>query len=227
MSAGIDIARIAALVGEPARAQMLLVLLSGQAMTATELSQAAAVTKQTASTHLSRMVDAGLLCVEHQGRHRYFRLANADVAQLLEHLLGMAGRIDASVPRAGPREHSLRKARVCYDHLAGEMGVRMLDSLLAHGLVQRHDGALRIGTNGYRHFEQLGIDISALSSRRRPPCRACLDWSMRRHHLAGSLGAVLLVDLLERGWARRARQSRAIHFTIEGEALFGRRYPLT
>jgi DNA-binding transcriptional ArsR family regulator len=227
MSAGIDIARIAGLVGEPARAQMLLVLLSGQAMTATELSQAAAVTKQTASTHLSRMVEAGLLCVESQGRHRYFRLANADVALLLEHLLGMAGRIEAPARDAGPRDQSLRKARICYDHLAGELGVRMLDSLLANDLVQRCDDALCIGPNGHRHFEQLGIDISELTSRRRPPCRACLDWSMRRHHLAGSLGAVLLADLLARGWARRSRLSRAIHFTIEGEALFCRQYPLS
>jgi DNA-binding transcriptional ArsR family regulator len=226
MSAGIDIARIAGLVGEPARAQMLLVLLSGQALTATELSQAATVTRQTASTHLSRMVEAGLLCVESQGRHRYFRLANADVAQLLEHLLGMAGRIDAPAQRAGPRDHSLRKARICYDHLAGELGVRMLDSLLAQDLLQRRDDALLVGPNGRRHFDKRGIDISTLAARRRSPCRACLDWSMRRHHLAGSLGALLLADLLERGWARRSRLSRAIVFTIEGEALFCRQYPL-
>lgn len=224
MPAAIDVARIAGLVGEPARAKILLALMAGQALTATELAQRAAITKQTASMHLARMVDADLLRAERQGRHRYFRLADADVAQLLEHLLGVAERLGSSPIRTGPRDAGLRKARVCYDHLAGDLGVLMFDGLIAQGHLRIREDSVESAPGADRQFREWGLDIDSLHKQRRVLCRHCLDWSVRRYHLAGSLGAALLGDILQRGWARRSRESRLITFTIQGEALFLRRY---
>ncbi len=224
MPAAIDIARVSGLIGEPARANMLLALMAGQALTATELAQRADITKQTASTHLSRMLDAELLRVESQGRHRYFRLADADVAQLLEHLLGVAERVGGISKQTGPRDLGLRKARVCYDHLAGDLGVIMFDALVAQGLLRVLDDSVTTTPAGDRYFRELGFDVDAMQGQRRRLCRYCLDWSVRRHHLAGMLGAALLNDVLENGWARRARGTRAIHFTIQGETAFRQRY---
>lgn len=224
MSAGIDVARIAGLIGEPARAEILLALMSGKALTATELAQAANITKQTASAHLSRMLGADLLRVESQGRHRYFRLADVDVARLLEHLLGLAERAGSLSVRTGPRDIGLRKARVCYDHLAGELGVFMFEGLIAQGLLRMSGEAIEPTRAGERNFRELGFDIDAMQAQRRPLCRHCLDWSARRHHLAGSLGAAMLDDILARGWARRERNSRAVIFTIDGEARFLKRF---
>ena len=219
-----DIARIAGLIGEPARANMLLALMTGQALTATELAQHADITKQTASTHLSRMLKAHLLRVESHGRHRYFRLAGADVAQLLEHLLGMAERVGDRLVRTGPREVGLRKARVCYDHLAGDLGVMMFDGLVAQGRLQVLGDAVETTAAGDRYFRDIGFDVDAMQAQRRALCRHCLDWSVRRHHLAGTLGAALFNDVLKNGWARRSKGTRAILFTLQGETAFRQRY---
>lgn len=217
MKDGPNIVGIAALIGDHARAEVLTALMADRALTATELAELAGVTKQTISAHLAKLVDAGLVAVENQGRHRYFRLADQDVAQLLESLMGVAFRTGAVRVRASPREPALRKARVCYDHLAGEMGVRIYEGLMKRrALVPGVDG-LELTADGQHLFQKLRIDTAALSKQKRAFCRACLDWSERRHHLAGALGAALLARVVELGWAKRARDSRVVLFTADGQ----------
>lgn len=217
MKDGPNIVRIAALIGDHARAEALTALMGGQALTATELADAASVTKQTMSTHLAQLLDAGLLAVEAQGRHRYFRIANDDVAHLLESLMGVAYMNGAVRLRTSPREPALRKARVCYDHLAGEMGVRIYAGLLQQqALVLGMDGP-ELTDAGEHLFARIGIDTNALATQRRAFCRSCLDWSERRHHLAGNLGAALFGRMIELGWARRVKDSRVVTVTAAGE----------
>jgi DNA-binding transcriptional ArsR family regulator len=217
MKDGPNITGIAALIGDQARAEVLTALMSGMALTATELADVAGVTRQTISTHLARLVDAGLLAVQAQGRHRYFRLADGDVAQLLESLMGVAFRTGAVRVRSSPREPALRRARVCYDHLAGELGVLMYDNLLRAGAFAPAADGLALTGAGRALVSALGIDPAALEGKRRTACRTCLDWSERRHHLAGSVGSALLGRFEELGWARRVRGSRVIAFTAAGE----------
>ncbi len=218
MRDGPNIARVAALIGDPARAEVLTALMADRALTATELAGIAGVTKQTISGHLAKLVDAGLVVVAAQGRHRYFRLADADVARLLESLMGVAFRTGAVRLRSSPREPALRKARVCYDHLAGELGVLAYEAFVERGwLAAAGDGIVLTGP-GSAGFAGLGIDAGALAGSRRALCRPCLDWGERRHHLGGALGAALLARLFEAGWARRARDSRVVVFTPRGEA---------
>ncbi|HEY0848243.1 MAG TPA: winged helix-turn-helix domain-containing protein [Noviherbaspirillum sp.] len=217
MKDGPNIVRIAALIGDHARAEALTALMSGQALTATELADAAGVTRQTMSTHLGKLRDAGLLALEAQGRHRYFRIANDEVAHLLEAMMGVAYMAGAVRLRSSPRDPALRRARVCYDHLAGEMAVHLYAGLLKRqALVLGVDGP-ELTASGERLFATLGIDTAALSSQRRAFCRSCLDWSERRHHLAGNLGAALLERMLALGWARRSKDSRVVTFTAAGE----------
>jgi DNA-binding transcriptional ArsR family regulator len=220
MKDGPNIARIAALIGDPARADVLTALLADRALTATELAAIAGVTKQTMSAHLSKLLDAALVAVEQQGRHRYFRLADDDVAALLESLMGVAFRTGAVRLLLSPREPALRRARVCYDHLAGEIGVTAYEALLNRGVLEISDQVLRLGNSGAGWFRDLGIDAHAAARQRRTLCRACLDWSERRHHLAGSLGAALLTRLQELKWAARERNSRVVKFTPRGLQSF-------
>lgn len=219
MKEGPDIARVAAMVGDPARANMLTALLDGVALTASELTLEAGVTKQTASSHLSKLVDAGLVAVEAQGRHRYYRLADADVAGLLETLMGVAARARALRTRPGPKEPALRRARLCYDHLAGDLGVALFDSFIRNKWVlpgpEKTFALTRLGRVKASTF---GVEIEELEKGARPLCRACLDWSVRRNHLAGALGAAILDQVFERGWAAQRRGSRVLEFTRMGEA---------
>ena len=223
MKDGPNIVGIAALIGDHARAEVLTALMADRALTATELAAVAGVTKQTISAHLAKLVTAGLVAVESQGRHRYFRLADRDVAHLIESLMGVAFRTGAVRVRASPREPALRKARVCYDHLAGEVGVRLYENLLQAARA----GARRRRTRADRRRAS-GCCASSTSTRPRSPrqkrafCRACLDWSERRHHLAGALGAALLARFVELGWAKRARDSRVVTVTAAGERELGR-----
>ena len=217
MKDGPHIARIAALIGDSARAEVLTALMADRALTATELADIAGVTKQTIRAHLAKLLDAGLLAVESQGRHRYFRLADHDVAQLLESLMNVAVRAGAVRLRSSPREPALRRARVCYDHLAGEVGVQLHEALLRQGYLHAADNGLAVTRAGAEWFAHQGIDTAVVARQRRMLCRPCLDWSERRHHLGGALGAALLQRLLERGWARREKDSRVLHFSAEGE----------
>jgi DNA-binding transcriptional ArsR family regulator len=224
MKDGPSIARIAALVGEHARAEMLAALMSGQALTATELAQVADVSKQTASGHLAKLAAGRLLEVERQGRHRYYRLADRDVAQLLESLMGVAFRAGAVRLRSSPREPALRHARVCYDHLAGDLGVMVFDGLRARGALKDGKSGLELTAEGAQALRELGVDCEPAPGSRRPLCRACLDWSVRRPHLAGALGAAILRRCYEAGWAKRVRGTRVVAFTPEGERLLRERF---
>lgn len=223
MKEGPDLSRVAALVGDPARANMLSALFGGAALTASELALEAGVSLPTASSHLARLAQGGLVRVASEGRHRYFALSGPEVASMLEAIAGVAAAAGPSRVRPGPRDAAMRDARVCYDHLAGEKGVALFDHLLRQGLV-RHDsdGAVALTPAGKGWFEALGVDVGALSRARRPLCRACLDWSVRRSHLGGSLGAALLETLVARGWARRQRNSRVLAFTPQGRLGFAR-----
>lgn len=225
MKDGPNIARVAALIGDATRAEVLSALMADRALTATELAALTGVTKQTISAHLTRLVEAGLLAVSRQGRHRYFRLADPDVARLLETLMGVAFRTGAVRVRSSPREPALRRARVCYDHLAGELGVRLYEVLLAGGVLVAEDDRLAPGPAATAWFGEQGITLAAPHGRR-ALCRPCLDWSERRHHLGGALGAALLSRWLERGWLQRQDGSRVIRPTASGEralaALLGR-----
>ena len=217
MKDGPSIVGIAALIGDHARAEVLTALMSDRALTATELAGIAGVTKQTISAHLGKLVGAGLVAVDSQGRHRYFRLADRDVAHLLESLMGVAFRTGAVRVSASPREPALRKARVCYDHLAGEIGVRIYESLTEQRALAPGGDGLRLTAAGERLFRKLRIDTAALAQQKRTFCRACLDWSERRHHLAGALGAALFTRFVDLGWAKRAKESRVVTITANGE----------
>ena len=199
---------------------MLAALLSGKALTATELAREAGVTPQTASSHLARLSDGGLLNQRKQGRHKYFGLANDDVAQVLEGLMGLAAGIGHLRTRTGPKDVELRRARVCYNHLAGDMGTQLFDSLLANGHMALRREGLTLTASGEDFAEGFGIDIVSLRSKRAPLCRECLDWSERRSHLAGSLGRALFAQMEELGWAKRQRDSRAVMFSADGERKF-------
>lgn len=220
MKDGPNIAPIAALAGDPARANILAALLSGKALTASELAGEAGVTLPTASSHLSKLEQGGLIAMTKQGRHRYFRLSGPDVAEMLEKIMGLAARIGHLRTRTGPREPAMRRARVCYDHLAGELGVLMFDRLVAEGLIARKGEALTLTRKGEDFLRKLDIDIAALKAARRPVAKSCLDWSMRRSHLAGAAGAAILEQLYARKWAQRDKQSRALLFTNQGERNF-------
>ena len=207
MKDGPNIARIASLLGDPARADVLTALMTDRALTATELAAIAGVTKQTMSAHLSKLLDAVLVAVEQQGRHRYFRLADQDVAALLESLMGVAFRAGAVRLVSSPREPALRKARICYDHLAGESGVTAYEALLRHGVLEISRGELKLGATGAEWFNRLGIDTAAAARQRRTLCRPCMDWSERRYHLAGALGAALWSRFADLEWAARDKRA--------------------
>jgi DNA-binding transcriptional ArsR family regulator len=228
MKAGPDIAMVAALVGDPARCNMLTALMTGRALTASELAHEAGVTPQTASSHLSKLEAGGLIEQQKQGRHRYYHLTGPDVASVLEGLEGLAARAGHMRVRTGPKDPALRRARICYDHLAGDLGVQMLDSMKKQRLVRQSKQAIELTGEGRRFMaEALQITAEALSHPRRPVCKACLDWSERRHHLAGTLGAAMMNRFTELKWAARdaAPGSRVVNFSRIGErrfsALFG------
>lgn len=227
MKDGPAIVGIAALIGDHARAEMLTALMADRALTATELAAIAGVTKQTASAHLAKLFEARLITVESQGRHRYFRLADRDVAGLLESLMGVAFRAGAVRLRTSPREPALRKARVCYDHLAGEVAVAIYERLRQQRWLALRDGGLEITASGHWKLHELGITTAELAGRRRILCKPCLDWSERREHLAGALGAALLARIFELDWARRVDGSRIIRFSPAGERALGKFFGLS
>ncbi|MCC7276622.1 MAG: helix-turn-helix transcriptional regulator [Alphaproteobacteria bacterium] len=217
-----ELARIAALVGEPARAAMLVVLMDGRALTAAELAGAAGVAPQTASSHLARLTEAGLLKVERQGRHRYHRLADPEVARMLEGILQLAATTARARPATGPRDAAMRTARTCYDHLAGRLGVAITDALVAHGAVEFDDEAGLLTAEGVRFLGRIGIAVPTDGRASRPMCRPCLDWSERRPHVAGKVGAAICAHCLAAGWVRRRAGTRSLEITPPGRrALHG------
>jgi DNA-binding transcriptional ArsR family regulator len=215
--AGPQIEEIGRLLGDRSRATMLMTLMDGRAWTGRELAATAFVTPSTASEHLQRLVDSGLLSVVKQGKHRYYRIASPTVAQLLEAMMVVAPQTE-SRPSAPTRpDADLRRARMCYDHLAGELGVA-----IAHGLIR--SGAIRLSGSGDEvadvnvdFFEQLGI-VSKENGNRRPLCRLCLDWTERRFHIGGRLGAALAHRALDLKWIRRRDTTRALIVSSSGAA---------
>lgn len=208
------------MIGEPARALMLSALMDGRARTATELAGEAAVTRQTASAHLAKLTEQGLLALEKQGRHRYYRLRGTEVASALETLmvLGSHRRHTGATHAASPE----REARTCYDHLAGRLGVALLDALCANGYLEVSESQVALSPSGEALFSDLGIDLEGLERRRGRFARMCLDWSERRNHLAGSLGRALLDYFLENDWLRPRPGYRAVVVTSRGRAGLSR-----
>lgn len=226
MREGPDISRLAALIGDPARANMLTALMDGQALTASELADVAGVTLPTASGHLAKLTDADLLQRRKQGRHRYFQLADADVAATLEALMGLASGRGIKPVRPGPKDAAMREARVCYNHLAGRMGVHLFRSLIEKGYVTEQGEEVTLTPDGLAFMRAFGVDVDTLEQGRAPLCRSCLAWSERRSHLAGSVGRALLARMEELGWLRRDPGSRAVHVTRSGKAAFDAAFPL-
>jgi DNA-binding transcriptional ArsR family regulator len=224
-------AEIAALSGDPARASMLHALMDGRALTATELARAAGVTPQTASGHLHRMTAVGLLSVQIQGRHRYHRLATPSVARMLESIMQVASELapDRRTFTVGPKDAALRKARTCYDHFAGRLGVSLTDALIERGHIElTHDAGL-LTESGITFLSELGLDTGPMLARRtkhsgRVLCRPCLDWSERRPHLAGAVGAAICAHGMHQGWTTRLHGTRAVLITRKGERIFRERF---
>ena len=224
------LAETAALVGDPARANMLLALMDGRALTATELAGAGGITPQTASAHLARLTQAGLIVVERQGRHRYHRLASITVAQMLEGIMAVAAtppRLAKAPPRTGPRDRALRRARTCYDHLAGQIAVAMADRMIECEHVELSSDGGILTEAGETFLRSIGVDLDRAApraKRKRVFCRPCLDWSERRPHIAGTVGTALLATFFARDWVRRVDSSRAVTVTPAGRHALDRAF---
>jgi DNA-binding transcriptional ArsR family regulator len=212
-----NISEVASLMGDPARAAMLAALVDGRALPAGELAYASGVTAQTASFHLSKLLAGGLVTAETEGRHRYYRLAGAHVAQAIENLATIRppGLIRRKTLSATAKE--LRFARCCYDHLAGQIGVAITQALLERGLITPlPDKRFDVSPLGVEWFRNIGLDVAGLKPTRRGLARQCLDWTERTHHLAGPLGVQFMSVLCARGWLRRSAGSRAFRITPRG-----------
>jgi DNA-binding transcriptional ArsR family regulator len=227
MASNVLFAEVAAISGDPARASMLHALMDGRALTASELAKVAGIAPQTASGHLNRMTSVGLLSVEKQGRHRYHRLAAPSIARMLESIMQVAAELEPSAKKfvVGPKDAALRKARTCYDHFAGQLGVSIADALIRHGHVELTGDAGILTESGLAHLASLGMDIEPMLARRtklsgRVLCRPCLDWSERRPHLAGIVGATICDHSMREGWTRRLNGTRAVFITPKGERAF-------
>jgi DNA-binding transcriptional ArsR family regulator len=220
-------AEVAALAGDPARVGMLHALLDGRALTASELARVAGIAPQTASGHLARLAAVGVVSVEKQGRHHYHRLATPSVAHMLESIMHVAAELDQSRKplSVGPKDLALRKARTCYDHFAGQLGVALADAMVGQGYVELTSDAGILTEAGLEFLRRTGIDTDPLLKRRtqrsgRVLCRPCLDWSERRTHIAGLLGAIICSHSFAAGWTRRMPDSRAVLITPKGERMF-------
>lgn len=229
-----SLAGTAALIGDPARAAMLVTLMDGRALTAGELGQAAGVAPSTASGHLARLLEGGLVALARQGRHRYYRIADASVASLLETMMSVSGELSAAASgcrpvRTGPRDPALRQARLCYDHLAGEVAVAIAASMVAQGQVELDGDGGFVTTEGRRFLASLGVELPSVgSSRGRRPtfCRPCLDWSERRPHLAGLVGRALYATFVQKDWLRQPTSGRVVAISPLGMAQIKQHFQL-
>ncbi|HEX9067044.1 MAG TPA: winged helix-turn-helix domain-containing protein [Streptosporangiaceae bacterium] len=246
MDGDADISVPAALLGEPARARLVLALADGRALPASRLADEAGVAASTASEHLGKLRAAGLLTAETHGRHRYYRLAGPPVMRVVEALADIAPPAPVRSLREGTRAEALRRSRLCYDHLAGRLGVALMTSLIDGGLISGGDGMHHAETAGSDHLSapghdvdyrltalgadrltDFGVDLNALRAGRRPLIRYCLDWTEQRHHLAGALGAGLAGRMFDLGWIRRAPAGRAVLATDHGQSGLTRVFGLT
>lgn len=218
MDADAHIAPVAVLVADPTRSTILWALSDGRALPACELALRAGVTAPTISYHLERLIGGGLVAAERHGRHRYYRLANPTVVNLLEALATLAPPAPARTFREGQTGKALRFARTCYDHLAGRVGVQVTEALVARRVLGLAESSYVLTPVGEELFAGFGVDVGKARAARRAFARTCLDWSERRHHLAGALGAALLDRLLELRWIEREESSRAVRVTDPGRA---------
>ncbi|MFP7176984.1 ArsR/SmtB family transcription factor [Priestia filamentosa] len=216
MNANPNVAKIATLVSESSRAAILTVLLDGRFHPVNELAYMAGIKPQTASFHLTKMMDANVVAVEKQGRHRYYGILNEEVAQVMEFLLSLAPPVEVKSLKQATEDKQIRFARTCYDHLAGSLGIQLKDSLIEKGCVSEEQNEFLVTEEGYEFFKKLQIDMEKARKKRRSFSPKCLDWSERQHHLAGSLGNVILERLLELNWIQRLPNTRAIKITSEG-----------
>jgi DNA-binding transcriptional ArsR family regulator len=219
MIGNMDIAVVGSLVGDPARANILCALLDGRALTATELAYAAGVSPQTTSGHLAKLIDANLIAVQPQGRHRYYRLADPQVGRMLEAIVEVAAHGQKRHRPRAPTDEALRQARTCYDHLAGLLGVALADALQERGCVVLGEDGGEVTAAGHTLFARFGLDLSPANSRR-VFCRPCIDWTERRPHLAGLLGAALARRCFELGFVERMPKGRALTITPAGRRGF-------
>ena len=220
MKEGPDISLIGSMIGDPARANILTALMCGKALTATELVLEAGVSKQTTSAHLKKLEDVQLIIPTKSGRHKYFTIADQDVADMIEAISGLAAKRGLLRVHTGPKDEALRKARVCYNHLAGDLGVYMYDQMIERQYLIEQGDIVGLTPQGTAFVGNFGVDISTLVKTKRPMCKSCLDWSSRRSHLAGALGAAMLARVLELGWAKRKDGSRIVDFSDAGEREF-------
>jgi DNA-binding transcriptional ArsR family regulator len=222
----VDVAAAAALIGEPARAALLLALTEAEYLPARELAARAGIAPSTASGHLARLLDGRLVVAHRSGRHRYFRLANAEVAAAIEALSAIAPPRPVRSLREATLGQALREARTCYDHLAGRLGVEVAAVLEREGVLVYEDGAeYRLGESAAGYLQtEFAIDVPELQQQRRAVARVCLDWSERRRHVAGALGAALTSSLLERGWVRRRDGNRSLEVTAAGSEALAQRF---
>ena len=237
MDGDTDLARVGALIGDPGRARVLRALADGRELPASVLAAEAGVAPSTASVHLAKLVDGGLVMAERHGRHRYFRLAGPDVARALEALARIAPPAPVRSLREGTRAQAIRAARTCYDHLAGQLGVALMAGLVENGVLAGGDGRherarahadrpsavgrdldYRLTDGGARRLRELGVDVDGALAGPRTPIRYCVDWSEQAHHLSGALGAALAARLFELGWVARLPRTRAVRLTDDGRA---------
>lgn len=219
-----NIARIAALIGDPARANMLVALMQGGARTVSELSAEAGVGLATTSSHVAQLQAGGLISARKSGRHKYLELASADVAALVEQLMALSGAAPLR-HKPGPKDAAMRHARVCYDHLAGAAGVQMYQSLTQRGFLAHGAAGLGLSPGGLAFAKDFGIAVDGLRPGKPPLCRDCLDWSQRKSHLAGRFGRALLTQMENKGWLKRSLTSRAVTFSVTGTAAFDQAFP--
>ncbi|MED3550647.1 ArsR/SmtB family transcription factor [Cytobacillus praedii] len=217
MNANANVAIIASLVSEPSRAAILTVLMDGRYHPVNELAYMAGIKPQTASFHLSKMVNAKIVAVEKQGRHRYYGIESQQVAQVMESLLLIAPPIEIKSFKQASEDKAIRLARTCYDHLAGGLGVKLTDALIQEGILCEGSKEFTVTEKGKEFLADFQIDLKRVESKRRSFSHKCLDWSERRHHLAGALGNALLERLLELNWVERLPKTRAIKVTSKGE----------
>jgi DNA-binding transcriptional ArsR family regulator len=216
-----EFTHIAQLLGDKARSLILWALLDGKAYTATELAAIANISRQSASNHLSKLTDSQMLIVEKQGRHRYFRLANNEIAEIIESIASLIPENQIKPKNILPNSNTLFYARTCYDHLAGKLAIKITDSLIRQGILIATNKEFLLTQKGDKWFKQLGIDIDKLKLKKRTFARKCLDWTERRHHIAGSLGYALLNFMLQNDWLRKKQFSREVYLTSKGkQALY-------
>lgn len=217
MNASPNVAEVASILGEPSRSLILTSLMDGRFHTATELAYMAGIKQQTASFHLSKLLKANLITVEKHGRHRYYQLTDGEIAQTLESFLAIACPPEIRSLKQSTQMKALKSGRTCYDHLAGELGVKLTQAMIQEGLIEKEEKEFVVTSKGETFFDEFGLNILELRQKRRSFSRICLDWSERQHHLAGALGEAITIKFVELNWIEKHPSSRAVKVTEEGE----------